>query len=609
MRLSYGCAPWVVLGILGFANLASAQAPAGTAPADPAAEETQRRAAAVALNYSRASMHRIRRNPSVRVLTEEQDKILNHLNLNGVADPEVVQLYSSVLDEVSQVQLAESEKLILQEKYRHSFNAGLTANAFTLAAQVATANYPAAVRTGANSWWDYRTMGVNRDLDIWRVDKSRYQSIVTKSNQFLDVSWKMARNRQIPDRWLVRGDDLDKLELACHENDSEVRLRVLKRMEPFMECYPPYWYYVARTQQSMGQLFAAGETYDQLAKLGSGHFRKDEMLACGLANRAMIQAYLHQPGAAETAKLALSHSTDVWEANLVCASVLLQYKQGHDAEDAVLRNLDGNLERGQSQLALVSVYYETGDTQKLAARLSDPAVVRELPASALLACAARLGEGQVPQSLVMHLQNSLQAAPRVQFGPDDFVLAAAPHWNLQQARIKLHYGDQTFEQPRFANGREGLMVSFDGVAEMGGPLNSSPDDREVAVTVAYPNQEPVKLVLRPGRVAAAPVGVARTSVYRLTSFEQGKTLVSLIPGVTLPTTSPDSTLAGTKSPAPSALPAATPGEMPTGTSALPASTTIDATIRGVTPVSPATSTTGTSGSTPPAPTVELQFPE
>ncbi|HTN00521.1 MAG TPA: hypothetical protein VL132_01515, partial [Planctomycetaceae bacterium] len=94
-----------------------------------------------------------------------------------------------------------------------------------------------------------------------------------------------------------------------------------------------------------------------------------------------------------------------------------------------------------------------------------------------------------------------------------------------------------------------------------------------------------------------------------TSFEQGKTLVSLIPGVTLPTTSPDSTLAGTKSPAPSALPAGTPGDLPTGTNAVPASTTIDATIRGVTPVSPATSTTGTSGSTTPAPTVELQFPE
>jgi hypothetical protein len=152
-------------------------------------------------------------------------------------------------------------------------------------------------------------------------------------------------------------------------------------------------------------------------------------------------------------------------------------------------------------------------------------------------------------------------------------------------------------------------VSFEGVAELGGPLSASPDEREVAVTVAYPNQDPVKLVLRPGRVAATPVGVARTSVYRLASFEQGKTLVSLIPGVTLPASSPDSTLAGTKSPAPSASPVATPGEAPTGTNAVPASTTIDATIRGVTPVSPATSTTGSSGSTTPAPAVELQFPE
>jgi len=63
-------------------------------------------------------------------------------------------------------------------------------------------------------------------------------------------------------------------------------------MEGFMECYPPYWYYVARTQQSMGQLFAANETYEKLVRIGNGHFRKDEMLAAGMANRSIIQAFL-----------------------------------------------------------------------------------------------------------------------------------------------------------------------------------------------------------------------------------------------------------------------------------------------------------------------------
>ena len=72
-----------------------------------AAEDTttdeQRRSTAVALNYSRASLHRIRKNPSIRVLLEEQEKILNHLDLNGIADEEVLKLYSSVLDEISNI--------------------------------------------------------------------------------------------------------------------------------------------------------------------------------------------------------------------------------------------------------------------------------------------------------------------------------------------------------------------------------------------------------------------------------------------------------------------------------------------------------------------------
>src|SRR5262249_18711450 len=72
-------------------------------------DEESRRAAAVALNYSRAALHHIRQNPSKRVLYEEQEKILNHLNLNGVADEEVLKLYSGVLDEISQIQIADRE--------------------------------------------------------------------------------------------------------------------------------------------------------------------------------------------------------------------------------------------------------------------------------------------------------------------------------------------------------------------------------------------------------------------------------------------------------------------------------------------------------------------
>ncbi|HET6426688.1 MAG TPA: hypothetical protein VFG20_23550 [Planctomycetaceae bacterium] len=463
--------------------------------ADDAAAEISRRNAAVALNYSRASFHRIRRYPSMRVLMEEQEKILNHLNLNGIADEEVVKLYTASLDEIAQIQLGDRERELLKEKYRRQFNRDFTINALSLGASVATAQFGAAVKTGATSWWDYRNQSQNRELDAWKIEKDRMTRLTNKSAQFLDVSWKMARNKQIPDRWLVRGDDLDKLEDAWREPDPAVRLRVLKRMEPFLETYPPYWYYVARTQQSMGQLFASSETYEKLAKLGDGHFRKDDMLAAGMANRALIQAYLSQPGAAESAKQALNYSTDVWEANLLCAMVLQGERQYDVAEDAILRNLDVSLERSQSQQALIGLYLASNDTTKLSMRLSDPAVARELPAPQLLACVAKLGEVRTPPAVAMSLQRSLQIAPRFNLGRDDLVVQSTPSWNLQQARLTLTCGDKTYDSPQWSMHGTHLQATFEGVGEFSSTLGSG-EQKDVLLTVEYAHSPPIKLSLQ-----------------------------------------------------------------------------------------------------------------
>jgi tetratricopeptide (TPR) repeat protein len=529
---------WLVALVLSELSPTWAADPPAAPAATAATTDEQRRSAAVALNYSRAALHRIRRNPSVRVMVEEQEKILNHLNLNGIADEEVMKLYSSVIDEVAQIQIADREREVLREKYRRAFNRNIGFSAFEIANQVATAQFASAVRTGANSWWDHRNQVVSKELDLWQVDKKRMTTVVDKSNQFLDTSWKMARAKQIPDRWLVRNDDLDKLEEAWNEKDTTVRLRVLKRMESFMECYPPYYYYVARTQQSMGQLFAATETYEKLATLGSGHFRKDEMLAAGLANRAFIQAFLGQPGAPETARKALEFSTDAWEANLICASVLEKYGRHQEAEDAILRNIDVNLERSQSRVALLGVYYHSDNRPELAARLTDPEWVKDISAAQLLLCAAKLAPA-IPQPVSDQLQSSLQGTPRLVFGKDDFVLSASPTWQLHTATIALHIGDKTFTSPRVAAGRDAVLISFDGIAEFGGPLAPNQEDREIAVTIKYPDSAPVKLTLkaRGGDARSSADGVGGASlagrqhpVYRVSALEQNDVKLSLRSG-------------------------------------------------------------------------------
>ena len=498
--------------------------------------EAQRRSAAVALNYSRAALHRIRRNPSVRVLIEEQEKILNHLSLDGIADEEVMKLYSSVLDEIAEIQIADKERVVLRDRYIRAFQRDLGVNTFEIAAQAATAQYVSAVRTGANSWWDHRNQAASHELDIWQVDKKRMTTVVEKSSQFLDVSWKMARAKKIPDRWLVRNDDLDKLEQAQRETDPGVRLRVLKRMEGFMECYPPYLYYVARTQQSMGQLFAASETYQKLASLGDGHFRKDEMLAAALANRAIIQAFLSQPAAADTARQAMDYSSDAWEANLICATVLEKYGRYDDAEDAILRNLDVNLERSQSRVALLGLYYTSDNKAKMIAQLEDPDWIKEIPARHLLMCAAKIGQRDLPLSVADQLTTSLQGTPRMNLGRDDFVVAVSPSWQIQSAAVTLHWGEKTFANPRVTGGRDSVLLSFDGIAEFSNPLSPIHEKGEVSLSIKYPDSAPLKLVLksknessRSLELANLPIVGRRHPVYRVVSLEQNEMRLSLLP--------------------------------------------------------------------------------
>jgi hypothetical protein len=60
--------------------------PARDAAMEPsaAANDESVRATAINLNYCRASFHRIRKYPNRQVLAEEQEKILNNLNLQGI---------------------------------------------------------------------------------------------------------------------------------------------------------------------------------------------------------------------------------------------------------------------------------------------------------------------------------------------------------------------------------------------------------------------------------------------------------------------------------------------------------------------------------------------
>ncbi|MFK7819777.1 MAG: hypothetical protein AB8G99_13740 [Planctomycetaceae bacterium] len=451
----------------------------------PQITEQQRRRTAVTLNYCRASLSRIRRYPSKRVLVEEQERILNNLDLNAIRDEEVINLYSAVLDEINQTQILETERRVIHERTRRGMQRTLGANLFVIGAHAATGQLGNAIQSGANSWWDYRNASMDREVQSWAVEKSRLTGIVDRSSRFLDAAWKLSRRNEIPDRWLVRTDDLIRLQTTMQENDPAVRLRVLNRMSRFMEAYPPYWYYVARTQQQMGRLQEAAKTFRQLVDLGNGHFRKDDMLAAGTANLAMIEEYLESPSATRTAKKALEYSTDSWEVNLTCAWVLNRHSEHTDAEDAILRNLDVELEEHQSSIALTSLYYHTGNSTQLAKLLSDEKLVARIPIPGLLLSATLLENDKFPAAARRRVASSIRVDTDRRFGRESLVVYSAPDWKLGDARLAMQIGENQLDPPLITTNPRGAEARFAGRLEG--------DASTFQVTLTYPNTPAIRL--------------------------------------------------------------------------------------------------------------------
>lgn len=466
-------------------------------PDAPAPVDEQARNTAIALNYCRASFHRIRKYPTKPVLAEEQEKILNNLNLQGIEDPEVIQLYTAVLDEIGQIEFAGRERHLTQTNHVNSLQRKAAWDLLALGTDLATGSYGNAIRQGANSWWDYRNLTHQRDNDLLRIERNRMQSVTQKSSTFLDTFWKLARRKNIPDRWLVRGDDLDALEAAQLEPDAEKRLRILRRMEPYMQAYPPYWYYVARTEQELGQLVAAAETYTSVARIGAGHFRKDDMLATSLANLATIQWHLGSAEAVRTAERALEFSTDVWEANLLCARILERGGRIAAAEDAILRNLDVRLESERSLVFLASLYDHANECSKLAKLLERPETVAALPAPVLLRCAARLGAAQTPPHVLQAVTASLEVQPRQWFGGDELIVRMSPAWQLHLARVEVSVRGQKLPAVPAERIAEGFQFRYPGRVESGGG-RSVTSPAGVAIALTYPDDTVVQVAFEGG---------------------------------------------------------------------------------------------------------------
>ena len=223
------------------------------------------------------------------------------------------------------------------------------------------------------------------------------------------------------------------------------------------------------------------------------------------------------------------HSSNCWEANLICARVLADSGMVSQSEDAILTNLDTNLERPRSLVHLLSLYYRTGDLEKIASRLADPTVCRDLPVPVLLRCASRLAPSKVPATVNRQLAASLRVMPRRVFGADDVVVVAGTGWQLDEAKLVLALnGKPTTIRPRLFRRDGQLVATFPRVAEFGNPLTVSSNSPTATLTLQYTDTPLIRLVLGGGKPAVATAGSKAKPGLKITEIEFDSLHLSLV---------------------------------------------------------------------------------
>ena len=102
-------------------------------------------------------------------------------------------------------------------------------------------------------------------------DKEKYGD----ERKLLDSSWKLLRQYQLADNYMLTQNALDKFYAATQENDSSKRLRMLKYLENDFSMYSPYWFYRAMAAHESGNHNEAEKSFAKFNEVWRPVLRKD----------------------------------------------------------------------------------------------------------------------------------------------------------------------------------------------------------------------------------------------------------------------------------------------------------------------------------------------
>ncbi len=289
------------------------------------------------------------------VLDQEYESIINNINLSKIEDREIIQLFLSLMDSLTESKLVEGDKKWIKKEYEKNVEnaiyasfqdgAGLVAGA---TADVITGNFGGAAKNLTKvgmQYFNYQKMMEEQkdslDKANWELEKNVIDFLNYQRKKMLSVSWELIQKYNLPDEWRLTEQQIDDYIKILRDDQVDRRFRKLERISDDFQAYPPFWYYYGKAAQDLGNNDFALECYGKYESIRKGIFREDPFFASTCMNRIeLLDINEDRDEALRNLKIITEQAKNNNDLDLYCALLYMKLGEYSTAIDLLQKNID-----------------------------------------------------------------------------------------------------------------------------------------------------------------------------------------------------------------------------------------------------------------------------
>lgn len=255
---------------------------------------------AYALNMCTVSVSQIIDYNDLNILEQEYDVILNNINLEYMPkDEPLLNTFKILLDTITFFRIQEGDKRLIEKEYQEKVKSAIWSAVPNFGVVIAGGNpwsmaFSLASQVGCG-YMNYRKTKSQNQLDKekaeWQLQRSAIEQFNGIRRELFDAAWRLSDKYNFPDEYRLTERKIKQYNSILMDPDNYRRYDRLDSIKENFKAYPPFWYYIGNTANSIAQNepdITVAEYYKDLAKKyfdivlngnDSALLREDQVLA------------------------------------------------------------------------------------------------------------------------------------------------------------------------------------------------------------------------------------------------------------------------------------------------------------------------------------------